>query len=108
MKIKTIDIQAKEWFDRINGNSYFSAQVTINFGMKTAKVIYLPFQYGYGSHYQDMSMKALIEKGFVKDAEISKNGNEAIWLYCQRKNIILRYNKQDNCLKRDVVSFGVE
>ena len=102
MKIKTIDINAKEWFDRINGNSYFSAQITINYGMKTAKAFSLPFQYGYGSHYLDISMKALIEKGFIKNAR----EREAIWQYCNDNKIILRYSKEENCLKRDVVAFG--
>jgi hypothetical protein len=35
--INTIDIQAKEWFDRINGNSYFSGQVTLDYGQETEK-----------------------------------------------------------------------
>lgn len=26
--VKTIDVVAKEWRDKVNGNSYFSAQVT--------------------------------------------------------------------------------
>ena len=56
--IKTIDIQAKEWFDRLNGNSYFSAIATINFGMEDEKAVKLPFQYGYESHYIDMAFKA--------------------------------------------------
>jgi hypothetical protein len=107
MKIKTIDIQAKEWFDKVNGNSYFSAQVTINYGMKTAKTIYLPFQYGYGSHYQDISMQELVKQGFIKDSE-KGNFNEPVWRYCERKNIILRYSKDESCKKRDVVSFGAE
>jgi hypothetical protein len=107
MKIKTIDIQAKEWFDKVNGNSYFAAQVVINYGMKMAKTVYLPFQYGYGEHYKDMAMKALIEQGLIKDVKES-NYREAIWQYCERQNIILRYSKQENCLKREVVGFGQE
>ena len=34
MKVKTIDVQVKEWFDKVNGNSYFAGIITINFGMK--------------------------------------------------------------------------
>jgi len=33
--MKTIDINAKEWFDKINGNSYFAGTITLDFGMKT-------------------------------------------------------------------------
>ena len=42
-KIKTLDITAKEWFDKVNGNSYFSAQVTVNFGMEGQQVINCSF-----------------------------------------------------------------
>ena len=52
MKIKTIDVQAKEWFDKVNGNSYFSANISINFGMPSQKNLFIPFQYGYGSQYE--------------------------------------------------------
>lgn len=57
MKIKTIDVQAKEWFDRTYGNSYFSMNVTVNYGMKNATTFYVPMQYGYGDHYRDMAIK---------------------------------------------------
>lgn len=49
--LKTIDIQAYEWFDKVNGNSYFAAIVTTNFGLSDKKQVKLPFQYGYGDHY---------------------------------------------------------
>ena len=35
MKTKTIDVNAKEWFDNKNGNSYFCGTITLNFGNKT-------------------------------------------------------------------------
>lgn len=98
MKIKTIDIQAKEWFDKTYGNSYFSANVTLNYGMKTEKSIYLPFQYGYGSHYIDMAFKALQKQKIIKTTE----SNEAFWRFCERNKIILRTSKKENCLKRDL------
>ena len=93
MKIKTIDINAKEWFDKINGNSYFSGEIVLNFGMKTEKTLFMPFQYGYGDHYQEMAFKEIQE--FLK---IEIKG--VLWRYCQEHNIILRANKQENFLKR--------
>lgn len=104
MKIKTIDIQAKEWLDKVNGNSYFSAVVTVNFGLKTAKQINLSFQYGYGAHYKDMAFKELETLKIIKDVEHYNNGSsEAIWQYCERNKIILRASKQTNCKKRDLI-----
>lgn len=98
MKIKTIDINAKEWFDKTYGNSYFSANITINFGMKTEKSFSMPFQYGYGDHYIDMAFQELKKKGFIKNA----NERMALWAYCKDNGIILRYSKQENCKKRDL------
>jgi len=54
--LKTIDINAKEWFDSVNGNSYFSSKVTLNYGLHNEKLIKLPFQYGYDDAYIDQSL----------------------------------------------------
>ena len=54
--LKTIDINAKEWNDSINGNSYFSSEVTLNYGLHNEKLIKLPFQYGYEDAYIDQSL----------------------------------------------------
>ena len=42
-ELKTIDIVAKQWRDTINGNSYFSSKVTLNYGLNNEKLIELPF-----------------------------------------------------------------
>jgi hypothetical protein len=100
LKIKTIDVQAKEWFDKVNGNSYFSANVTINYGLENQQNIFLPFQYGYGSHYMDIAGQELLELKLVK-----KNDNNTffqLWKYCQDNKIILRTSKRENCLKREL------
>lgn len=100
--IKTIDIHAKEWFDKVNGNSYFSAIVTINFGMKDQKVINVPFQYGYSDHYITASFEQL-----QKDGILSNNTTiYAPWRYCEENNIILRQSKKEKCLKREVKNFS--
>lgn len=97
MKVKTIDIQAKEWFDRINGNSYFSATVTINFGMKGEKSFDLPFQYGYSDQYIQEATNELNKLGIIETGEIT-----GLWQYCRDNKIILRTSKKENCLKREL------
>ena len=37
--LKTIDIEAKEWRDKVNGNSYFSSDITLNYGMDNQEII---------------------------------------------------------------------
>jgi len=96
MKIKTIDIQAKEWFDKINGNSYFSAEIIINYGMKTTKSFIIPFTYGYGEYYIQATGQ-LLEK-----EKVIKLEGKQLWQYCDVNNIILRTNKTCGCKKRDL------
>lgn len=97
MKIKTIDINAKEWFDRVNGNSYFAGTITINFGMESQKTIAMPFQYGYGDHYKDMAGEVLQKAGLI-----NLKPHEALWMYCKDNKIILRTSKQENCRKAEL------
>lgn len=93
--IKTIDINAKEWFDKVNGNSYFAAVVTINFGMADEKQIKVPFEYGYGEHYKDVSFNILCK-------EFGINTDLGYWQYCRDNGIILRANKQAKCKKSEL------
>jgi len=95
--LKTIDISAKEWFDKTYGNSYYSARVTVNFGLKNETTIYLPFQYGHGDSYYYHALEELARLGFAED----------IFNKARDKKIQVRYNKRENCLKRDVKAFGI-
>ena len=60
---KMITIQTKEWFDRVNGNTYFSAEVFL--GMD--KILTLPFQYGYNGARQEVENR--LAKHFNSCAE---------------------------------------
>lgn len=100
--LKTIDIQAYEWFDKVNGNSYFAAIVTTNFGLPDEKQVKLPFQYGYGDHYIDVAKRELHEQGLITLEKYDHGGMEPLWQYCRDNGIILRTSKQKNCLKRDL------
>lgn len=95
--LKTIDVNAFEWFDKVNGNSYFAGKVTINFGLPNEKSLNLPFQYGYGDHYKDMAVKALQEN--------FKLTVDRIW-DLRDNGVILRTNKVENCKKRDLKEFA--
>jgi len=100
LKIKTIDIQSKEWFDKVNGNSYFSSQITLNFGMKNQQNIFLPFQYGYGDHSYYMAGQELSRLKLIKPDP--KSMFFSLWNYCKENKIILRTSKRENCLKREL------
>lgn len=102
-EIKTIDVNAKEWFDRVNGNSYFSARVTVNLGMEDERTIAVPFQYGYGSQYEYSAFAALQSNGIIP----VQDGHPIPWRYYQDNKIIARHNMQTNCLKKDVKAWGI-
>ncbi len=99
----SINIVAKEWFDKVNGNSYFSARIQIN--GKT--VLACPFQYGYGDHYEDIAMNDLFDAGFAPDRIKHENGIvEHLFRYCSRHGITYTRNKEDKQLQRDVKAWG--
>jgi hypothetical protein len=100
--MKTIDINAKEWFDKVNGNSYFSAVITLDYGTPEAKEYKLPFQYGYGEHYIDMANQFLMSENIIPFKRHENGSHEPLWQYCKDNNIILRTSKQENCKKREL------
>ncbi len=102
LTIKTLDINGKEWFDKVNGNSYHSAQATINYGTPEAVTVYIPFQYGYGSQYEYSAFKALQEAGYIPKQDSMVSG----WRYYEENGIIARQNIERKCKKRDVIAWG--
>lgn len=58
MKIKFIVI-AYLWYDKVNGNSYFSCRVL---DTMAGKEFSLPFQYGCGCTYREAAIAELIKR----------------------------------------------
>ena len=99
-QLKTIDINAKEWHDKINGNSYFSSDVILNYGMNSQETIKVPFQYGYGDHYIYQSLRE-IQKLFPKSKWYREN-LLGIYQIQDEYKIIIRNSIKTNCLKREL------
>lgn len=59
--MRSVFVDGREWFDRVNGNSYFSARVYVD-GVEALRI---PFQYGYGSAYEYAAADALADAGFI-------------------------------------------
>jgi len=68
---RSVFVEVREWFDKSGGNSYFSARVWVDGHI----VAVLPFQYGYGNHFETVAMQELISLGFVSD----EYKNRALW-----------------------------
>lgn len=99
--LKTLHIDCYKWFDRVNGNSYFACKVTINHGLKNQIKFNMPFQYGYGSHYHDMTAKKLIQYGVT-------NYNLYRWQDQQDSKVIIKLNVYENCKKRELTALKGE
>jgi len=99
-QLKTIDINAKEWHDKIYGNSYFSSDVILNYGMNSQETIKVPFQYGYGDHYLYQSLRE-IQKLFPKSKWYRENLLSKYQIQDEYK-IIIRNSIKNNCLKREL------
>jgi hypothetical protein len=97
MNVKTIDIIGKEWTDRVNGNSYCSATVTADYGTPSAKVLYVPFQYGYGDHYVQLGLEAAIAAGWCNATSITD---------LRLNGVILRRHIQRGCRQSAVKAWG--
>lgn len=99
--IKTIDVRAVEWFDKVNGNSYFAGSVIINYGLKNQFILNMPFQYGYGDQYRYAAFELI-----KKELNCFKSIDDKIsyWRAYEKYNIIARHSLKENCLKRDLIN----
>lgn len=71
-----IHIDARRWFDRVNGNTYHSVSVFVD-GKHAFTV---PFEYGYGDQWQYTALEGLEKRGLVP-----KGGkNEPFWQWKKR------------------------
>lgn len=100
--MKTLDIIAKEWFDKVNGNSYFSARVTVDYGFVTEKHFNVPFEYGYGNQYETSALSVLHTNNLLTECSVM----QSLSRYCRENNIIFRSNIERGWKKRDVKSFA--
>lgn len=96
-KIRSIFVEAREYFDKTGGNTYFSARISINGDL----VGYLPFQYGYGSMYEWAVMEVLKVSGY--DLETSTFAP----LYQLRNEGVHVYTVKYSATMRDTKRFGI-
>ena len=100
-EVKTIDLRAGEYFDSINGNSYFSAIMTINSGLDSEMAISLPFQYGYGSQYE----YACYNKFKECFKRVKFSSMFGFYSFCKERKIKFNSDKIENLSERMVNEF---
>jgi hypothetical protein len=88
---RSLFIQAREWYDKTYGNSYFSATITVDGN----EIAVLPFQYGYGNHYENVAGHKLVELGYItgeqdKGSLYSLARNNGFDFYSSKKETLKR------------------
>jgi hypothetical protein len=93
-KVNSIAIIGRRWFDKQAGSTYHSTTILIN-GMFYQ---YIPFTYGYEDHYQQTARQVLESNGYLNGIE----DNEALWQFCEKKNIKLYCTVADVSHRKDL------
>ena len=101
IKIKSIMVIGKRWFDKVNGNTYCSSRVYINGELSFA----VPWQYGYGNYYEQKAKEEMDKKGLIKLVKYGNGCSESFWEYCDRNKIKYETTHTDG-LKRDMKQWG--
>lgn len=91
--VKSIEIQAKRWFQKSFGNTYFSADIYVNDSL----VKRFDFEYGYNDHCIDVACEWLKENGFLPNIE-----NAFFWRLTQNTDIKTLTNIIDVKRKKDL------
>ena len=85
--LKTLIINVKKWRDKTNGNTYFTAQVVVNFAFSNQFEFDVPFSYGYGKQYLYDVERLLREAGIIGQERIEESNVKIIDIvnYVNRK-----------------------
>ena len=79
-------IEARRWFQKSCGNTYHSVRIFEN----GEQIGFIPFEYGYGQHWETTALKWLESKGYVT-VEYNSRGARVIpmWKIFQSESISL-------------------
>ena len=96
--MKSILITGRRWFEKTNGNTYFSAKAYID-GIDVSKI---EFEYGYGDQYLYEMFYQLEKEGLIPKFRNSEGYSPSPRIWCQENGIELLYDVADVDRKRDL------
>lgn len=97
-KLVSVDVRAFEWFDKVNGNSYFAGKILVNAGMESETELNMPFQYGYSDTYIQEARKVLFDNNYLPYLMQGYDFAQ----YCKKNGIQTTYRKTANCKKSEL------
>ena len=99
LKVRSITVFGRRWFERTNGNTYHSALILVN-GEHVHKI---EFAYGYSNQYEWNARQWLADNGYLPGIEsIDGRPGESLWRYCERLGISYVSEVVDVARKRDL------
>jgi hypothetical protein len=102
MKIFSIVVEGRKWFDKVNGNTYHCANVIVTTD-EGVKVLKAPYQYGYGDQYLYSAFDELEKAGIAKLERYKESGGtQAPWSWAQKHGVTLVYSAVNVAKKKDL------
>ena len=112
-----VTVEARKWFDKVNGNTYHTVKISIENGGETETLKTNGLVYGYGDHWRQTACELLEKAGYKLNAATVKAINAAAGYEVQRGTTIkygdfyglkkyarlLEYYVNDDCKKRDAL-----
>ena len=99
---RSVFIQGRTWFDKVNGNTYNSCAVYTDGEFRFS----LGMGYGYGDTWRDRALEQLVTLGYLPPRE----SYEAVSTYFKRLGLDFYESRQDGpkrCLHKTVVDASV-
>ena len=96
--MKSITILGRRWFDRVNGNTYFSARAIVD-GKEES---HIPYAYGYGDQYLQEAWDEVVKRHNLDVERYQSGGIEGPSYWCRRNGVALHYEAVDVGRKRDL------
>lgn len=97
--MQQITIFGRRWFERTNGNTYFSVQIWIDDRLAHT----IPYEYGYDDQYLQAAMDWLEDNGHIKREHYPESGStESPHMWRDRTGIKLVASVADVGRKRDL------
>lgn len=91
-------VEARRWFDRVNGNTYHSTRIT---RCEDGATLSTPFEYGYGDAYRHTALTAMFKAGWLPFG----TDESKLYLFERENDYPIHWIVSDGS-KRDCVSLG--
>ena len=96
-------VEAKKWFDKVNGNTYHACKITRT---RDGETLACPYEYGYGDQYRQTALLAMAENKWLPVRYRDHTACGGAWNAFERENNYPIHWIVSEGLKRDVVALG--